>query len=73
MLRDSGPRKVRASSREELIKLLVATAEVSPELVPIVVFLINTGARKGEALALTWKSVNLERGLIHGAERRVVS
>jgi len=34
------------------------------EILPLVLFLANTGCRKGEALALQWESVDLERGEI---------
>jgi integrase len=32
---------------------------------PIVSFLLGTGARRGEALALRWKDVELDKGLVH--------
>jgi integrase len=32
---------------------------------PIVAFLLGTGARRGEALALRWKDVNLENATVH--------
>jgi integrase len=38
--------------------------EARPDLLPLVVFLANTGCRKGEALALTWEHVDLDRGLV---------
>lgn len=40
------------------------TVKARPEMLPVVTFLANTGARKGEALALTWDHVDLARGLI---------
>jgi integrase len=33
-------------------------------VLPLVVFLANTGCRRGEALALRWEGVDLERGLV---------
>jgi integrase len=36
----------------------------APAILPLVVFLANTGCRKGEALALTWESVDLQLGEI---------
>jgi integrase len=32
---------------------------------PIVSFLLGTGARRGEALALRWKDVDLDKGVVH--------
>ncbi len=64
------PLKVRERSRmivwseENVDTLLGACASLSPELVPIVVFLANTGARRGEALALTWDCIDRETGLL---------
>jgi len=36
----------------------------SPRLLRLVVFLLNTGARRGEALALEWRDVDFSRGTI---------
>ncbi|WP_437279310.1 site-specific integrase [Sorangium sp. So ce375] len=48
----------------QISALYEALEELSPELLPVVVFLVNTGCRKGEALALTWEQVDVERGHI---------
>ncbi len=50
-------RRVCAWSRDEVERLLAAVQEYSPEVLPIVVCLLNTGMRKGEALALTWPQI----------------
>ena len=51
--------RAKAWTSEQLEQLFVATREVAAELLPMVVFLANTGMRKGEALALTWDHVDL--------------
>ena len=59
-------RRVRAWTREEVDRLLAAVRDESPELLPIVVCLLNPGMRKGEALALTWPQVD-----VRGREIRI--
>lgn len=50
---------------EQQIAMLLAEVErEAPAILPLVVFVANTGVRKGEAIALEWKSVDLERGEI---------
>ncbi len=74
-LREGGSDRVRAWSYEDLQRLYAAcldggkgcdgrTIKPHPDLLPLLVFLANTGARKGEALALTWDHVDLARGQI---------
>lgn len=58
-------KKNKAWTKEEVDRLLAACTEVSPEIVPLVLFLVNTGARKGEALALKWEHIEPRSGLIH--------
>lgn len=48
----------------EVAALLDSCARVSPDLVPVVVFLANTGCRRGEAIALRWEDVDLARGYV---------
>jgi integrase len=52
------------ATTEEVEKLFAAAAEKAPAVLPLIVFLANTGCRKGEALALTWESVDLERMMV---------
>lgn len=54
-------RRVRSWSLDEIDRFLVACQELEPEILPIAVCLLNTGMRKGEALALTWPQVDAER------------
>jgi len=48
---------------EELNRLLALTAGDSPDHYGLVLFLADTGARLGEALALRWIDVDLEHGM----------
>ncbi len=74
-LRQGGSDRVRAWTNEDLQRLYSACTDGGtgtdgrkirphPAILPLVVFLANTGARKGEALALTWDNVDLDRRLI---------
>lgn len=63
-LRTSGKRRVTFWTSEQVARLLRAAFVLDPELAPIIVFLLNTGCRRGESIALKWSSVDLERNLI---------
>jgi integrase len=63
-LRVPKKRNVRAWSEAEVQRLLEAAIRIEPELVPILVFLVNTGCRKGEAIALRWDAVDVKRRVI---------
>ncbi len=56
--------RVMCWTAQEVDTLYKAFAKESPALLPITVVLLNTGLRKGEALALEWSSIDLERGQI---------
>jgi len=56
--------RVMVWSESEVETLYMAMAAKAPELLPITVALINTGMRKGEALALEWTSIDFRRELI---------
>jgi integrase len=56
--------RVTAWSTEEIGRLFEAARRVAPQLVPMLVFMINTGCRKGEAIAAQWDWIDFERGLI---------
>lgn len=58
------PNKVQFWSTAEVEKLYRSAAKHAPDVLPLIVFLANTGCRKGEALALTWSNVDLERRMI---------
>lgn len=59
-----GSPRVRAFSCAELERLWAACRSRCPELLPMLVFLVNTGCRKGEALACEWSWVDFEAGMI---------
>lgn len=54
----AGPDRVRWLTIEEADKLIAAAAE---HMRPLIVFLLYTGARAGEALWLDWRNVHLDR------------
>ncbi len=54
----------RIWTREQVSKLLEETAKRDRELLRMVLFLLNTGCRKGEAIAAEWSWVDLERGML---------
>lgn len=56
--------RVKCWSHAELERLLDACGREAPAILPMIVFLANTGARRGEALALRWESVELERRIV---------
>ncbi len=57
-------RRVRAWTAGQVMALYDSVREHSPDLLPIVVFLANTGCRKGEAIALRCENIDHRRGLI---------
>jgi integrase len=65
LLPERGKDRLRAWTAKEIGALLEACTKTSPDILPLIVFLVNTGARKGEALALTWDHIDLDRRMIH--------
>ena len=57
--------RVKVWTEDEVNRLYRGLQEEAPYLLPITVLMVNTGLRKGEALALEWSSVDLDRGLLH--------
>ena len=55
---------VNAWSREEVANLLDVARSVESRFYPLLMFLLSTGCRKGEALALKWEDVNFEESRI---------
>ena len=51
--------RVRIWTPEEVARLLEVTRTLDPWLLPMVLFLLNTGCRKGEAIAAEWSWVDL--------------
>jgi integrase len=60
-LREAPPRE-RVLSAEEASRLIDKAA---PHLKTILIVLLNTGMRRGEALGLRWENVDLDKGFIH--------
>lgn len=60
-LPERGGRSAHAWSSAELDTLL---AKTPPKILPLVMFLANTGCRKGEAIALKWEHVDLAARLV---------
>ncbi len=56
--------RVRSWTRDEVARLLAATARVSPAIASLVELIASTGLRRGEALALRWENVDLPRRLL---------
>lgn len=63
-LKEIGPSRAVAWSDDNMKSLFDSAAKLDLELLPILVFIANTGCRNGEALALEWQQVDLERGYI---------
>jgi len=59
-----GAGRVRVWTVTELERLFSAARERAPAMLPVLVFLANTGCRKGEALAAEWTWMDFPRGMI---------
>lgn len=63
-LKMRGEPRVRVWSAKQVDALYEATRAVYSPLLPMFVFLANTGCRKGEALACEWSWIDYDAGLI---------
>ncbi len=63
-LPERGKGRARAWTNDELRKLYQAAYEVSPTLFRMLVFLINTGCRKGECMECKWSWIDFHEGII---------
>ncbi len=63
-LPERGNGRVKAWTSDELQRLFDACRDVCPEILPMVVYLANTGCRKGEAIAAEWSWIDFDAGLI---------
>ncbi len=59
-----GERRVRAWTRDELELLFVKARSISVDLQRMIIFLVNTGCRKGEAIAAEWDWIDFDAGMI---------
>ena len=58
------PKRERILTREEESRLLAACTGKRAHLKPLLILLLDTAVRRGEALSLKWSDVNFEEGLI---------
>lgn len=59
-----GEPRVKVWTAAEVERIFAACATTAPEILPLLVFLANTGARKGEACAAEWSWVDEERAML---------
>lgn len=59
-----GAPRPKAFTLDEMSRLLTACQRHSPSLLPILIFLVNTGCRKGESIAAEWSWMDFDAGLI---------
>lgn len=59
-----GAPRVHVWSPDQIGALYDAAAAVAPELVPMLVFLANTGCRKGEAIACEWSWIDTSKAMV---------
>lgn len=63
------PVKYYVYTEEEIEALLETTRKYRPSLYPIIFLALRTGLRLGEVLALRWRNVDLEKGVIYVQEK----
>lgn len=56
--------RVRYFTEDEVQRIFAAAAEKASEMLPMLVVMLNTGLRKGEAIHLRWDQVDFERRLL---------
>jgi integrase len=59
-----GAPRAKAWTSEEVARIFAAAREHVPEILPMLVFLANTGCRKGEAIVSEWSWIDDARGLL---------
>lgn len=59
-----GAPRPKAFTSDEISLLLSKCRVHSPTMLPLLIFLVNTGCRKGEAIAAEWSWMDFEAGLI---------
>ncbi|MDB4993468.1 MAG: phage integrase family protein [Myxococcaceae bacterium] len=64
MLPARGAKRVMWWTAPQIAKLYTVTRRLEPALLPLLVFLLNTGCRKGEALAAEWSWLDIKAGMI---------
>lgn len=56
--------RVKCWTTDEVTRIYAVAQRDDPELVPMLVFLINTGCRKGECVAADWSWVDLHKRML---------
>lgn len=59
-----GQGRVHVWTAEQIGRLYAATKAKAPELLPLLVFLANTGCRKGEGIACEWSWIDMAGGMV---------
>jgi integrase len=59
-----GDPRARAFTLDELERLWAATRKKAPHILPMLIFLVNTGCRKGEAIAAEWSWVDEDLSML---------
>ena len=58
----SNPARERRLSGDELLALIEASSHTrNPHIVPIILFALETGMRRGEILSLEWQNIDFEK------------
>ena len=60
----SPDRRVQAWSSGDVARLCAAAAGLDPAMLPLILFLLNTGMRKGESIAAPWSWIDWKRSAI---------
>jgi len=56
--------KVRARDAREQILLLDTARSTNPRIHPLILFMLRTGVRLGEAIGIQWQDLDLEKGIV---------
>jgi len=64
--------EIEAWTAEEVVTILNITKAKQPFLYPLMLFLFQTGCRRGEALGLQWRDVDFRRGKIKIRRSKVI-
>jgi len=59
-----GNDRVKYWTRDELDRIFASTRKLYPELMRMFLFMLNTGCRKGEALAAQWSWINSKANMV---------
>ena len=60
----NGARRVHFWTHAQVDALFRSAEKLDPEILPALIFLLNTGCRKGESIACEWSWVDLDGGML---------